>query len=247
MSRSLYYYVSTRDDSEVMQKLAELAEKKPMEGQDKFYYRIRNEGIKWNHKRIERVYKLMGLNKRKRTRKRVAARVKQPLVVPAAPNDTWSMDFMHDTLMNGRKFRVLNIIDDYNREALKIEPYFSISSQRVIAILERVIIEKGKPKTIRVDNGPEFISLAMHEWCIEKSIRLQFIQPGKPMQNGYVERFNRSFRQDVLDTNLFANLMEVKLASDEFEEDYNHHRPHESLGNMSPVHYKRMQMSDEVF
>ena len=231
----------------MMQKLAELAEKKPMEGQDKFYYRIRNEGIKWNHKRIERVYKLMGLNKRKRTRKRVAARVKQPLVVPAAPNDTWSMDFMHDTLMNGRKFRVLNIIDDYNREALKIEPYFSISSQRVIAILERVIIEKGKPKTIRVDNGPEFISLAMHEWCIEKSIRLQFIQPGKPMQNGYVERFNRSFRQDVLDTNLFANLMEVKLASDEFEEDYNHHRPHESLGNMSPVHYKRMQMSDEVF
>lgn len=230
-----------------MQKLAELAEKKPMEGQDKCYNRIRNEGIKWNHKRIERVYKTMGLNKRKRTRKRVPARVKQPLVVPAAPNETWSMDFMHDTLMNGRKFRVLNIIDDFNREALKIEPYFSISSQRVIAILERVLSEKGKPKAIRVDNGPEFISSAMHEWCIDKSIRLQFIQPGKPMQNGYVERFNRSFRQDVLDTNLFANLMQVKLASDEFEEDYNFHRPHESLGNLSPVNYRMKHMEHEVF
>ena len=231
----------------MMQKLAELAEKKPMEGQDKFYNRIRNEGIKWNHKRIERVYKTMGLNKRKRTRKRVPARVKQPLVVPAAPNETWSMDFMHDTLMNGRKFRVLNIIDDFNREALKIEPYFSISSQRVIAILERVLLEKGKPKAIRVDNGPEFISSAMHEWCIDKSIRLQFIQPGKPMQNGYVDRFNRSFRQDVLDTNLFANLMQVKLASDEFEEDYNFHRPHESLGNLSPVNYRMKHMQHEVF
>jgi len=230
-----------------MQKLAELAEKKPMEGQDKFYYRIRNEGIKWNHKRIGRVYKMMGLNKRKKTRKRVPARVMQPLVVPVAPNETWSMDFMHDTLMNGRKFRVLNIIDDYNREALKIEPYFSISAQRVITILERVILEKGKPKVIRVDNGPEFISNALREWCIQNGIRLLFIQPGKPMQNGYVERFNRSFRQDVLDTNLFANLIEVKLASDEFEEDYNFYRPHESLGNMSPIRYKQMQTSDEVF
>lgn len=247
MSRSVYYYVSTKDDSEVVQKLAELAEKKPMEGQDKFYHRIRNQGIKWNHKRVERVYKMMGLNKRKRTRKRVPARVKQPLVTPSLPNDTWSMDFMHDTLMNGRKFRVLNIIDDFNREALKIEPYFSISAQRVIEILERVIREKGKPKVIRVDNGPEFISLALHEWCIQLRITLLFIQPGKPMQNGYVERFNRSFRQDVLDTNLFATLMEVKIAIDEFEEDYNHQRPHESLGNMSPIQYKSNTIGCEVF
>lgn len=247
LSRSLYYYVSKRDDSEVIEKLSQLAEKKPMEGQDKFYYRIRNEGIKWNHKRIERVYKLMGLNKRKRTKKRIPTRVKEPLVVPMEPNQTWSMDFMHDTLMNGRKFRVLNIIDDYNRESLKIEPYFSISAQRVVGIVERVIMERGRPKSIRVDNGPEFISTAMQEWCIAQSIKLQFIQPGKPMQNGYIERFNRSFRQDVLDTNLFANLMEVKLASDEFEEDYNYHRPHESLGNLSPVNYRMKHKQHEVF
>ncbi len=228
------------------EKLNELAEKKPMEGQDKFYSRIRNEGIKWNHKRISRVYKLMGLNKRKKARKRVPARVKQPLMVPSAPNETWSMDFMQDRLMNGRKFRVFNVIDDFNREALKIEPYFSITAARVIIILERVILEKGKPKAIRADNGPEFISSALREWCFGKSIDLQLIQPGKPMQNGYVERFNRSFRQDVLNANLFANLMEVKLASDEFEEDYNLHRPHESLGNLSPIKY-RLKQAHEVF
>jgi putative transposase len=231
----------------VIQKLQELAEKKPMEGQDKFYHRIRNQGIIWNHKRIERVYKMLGLNKRRRTRKRLPARVKQPLQVPLLPNEMWSMDFMHDTLMNGRKFRVLNVIDDYNREALKIEPYFSISATRVISILERIILEKGKPKAIRVDNGPEFISTTMHEWCMERSILLQFIQPGKPMQNGYVERFNRSFRQDVLDTTLFADLMQVKIASDEFEEDYNHHRPHESLGNISPIDFKKKHAVHEVF
>lgn len=218
-----------------------------MEGQDKFYYRIRNEGINWNHKRIGRVYKLLGMNKRKRKRKRIPARVKQPLFIPTKPNETWSMDFMHDTLMNGRKFRVLNVIDDYNREILKIEPYFSISSERVIKILERIILEKGKPSAIRVDNGPEFISGAMHEWTMENGIKLQFIQPGKPMQNGYIERFNRSYRQDVLDANLFANLMEVKISSDEFEEDFNYHRPHESLGNLSPINYKLKQTACEVF
>lgn len=214
-----------------------------MEGQDKFYHRIRNEGIKWNHKRIERVYKLLGMNKRKRIRKRIPARVKQPLFIPTKPNETWSMDFMHDTLMNGRKFRVLNVIDDYNREILKIEAYFSINADRVIKILERVILEKGKPKAIRVDNGPEFISSTLNDWCMEKSIKLQFIQPGKPMQNGYIERFNKSFRQDVLDANLFENLTEVKIASDEFEEDYNHHRPHESLGNLSPVNYRLKEIA----
>jgi putative transposase len=234
----VYYYESCKDDSPVIEKLQQLAVNKPMEGQDKFYARIRREGIIWNHKRIERVYKFMGLNKKKRTRKRIPARVKQPLIVPCAPNQTWSMDFMADRLMNGRRFRVLNIIDDYNREALRIEPYFSITSARVVKIIERLIIENKKPKAIRVDNGPEFIADLLRQWCGDNGIDLQFIQPGRPMQNGYVERFNRSYRQDVLDANLFANLTEVKVLSDEFEEDYNFHRPHESLDNLPPVDYR---------
>ena len=209
-----------------------------MEGQDMFYKRIRREGIAWNHKRVSRVYRIMGLNKKKRTRKRIPARIKQPLIVPSAPNQTWSMDFMSDSLMNGRRFRVLNIIDDYNREILKIEPYFSITAARVISIINRLIRENRKPLAIRVDNGPEFIAELLKTWCINKEIDLQFIQPGRPMQNGYIERFNRSYRQDVLDANLFENLTQVKLLSDEFEEDYNFERPHDSLGDLPPVEYR---------
>lgn len=209
-----------------------------MEGQDKFYKRIRREGIVWNHKRVSRVYRLLGLNKKKQTRKRIPARLKQPLVVPSVPDHTWSMDFMADRLTNGRRFRVLNIIDDYNREILRIEPYFSITSERVIRILERVVLENRKPLAIRVDNGPEFIADVLTEWCKDNGIDLQFIQPGKPMQNGFVERFNRSYRQDVLDANLFSSLFEVRMLSDEFEQDYNFHRPHDSLGDLSPVEYR---------
>lgn len=234
----MYYYVSIKDDTEVIKKLQELAEKKPKEGQDKFYGRIRNEGLIWNHKRIERVYKILGLNKRKRGRKRLPARVKNPLIIPMQANDTWSMDFMHDTLMNGRKFRILNIIDDFNREALRIEPFFSIGSNLVIKILERLVFERGSPRAIRVDNGPEFISSALSEWCMYKGIKLVYIQPGKPMQNGYIERFNRSYREDVLDANLFESIAQARILSDEFQDDYNLHRPHESLGNLSPINYK---------
>jgi putative transposase len=154
------------------------------------------------------------------------------------PNDTWSMDFMHDALVSGRKFRVLNIIDDLNREALRIEPFFSIGSNLVIKILERLVMERGRPKSHRVDNGPEFISSALSEWCLDKGIKLVYIQPGKPMQNGYIERFNRSYRQDVLDANLFQSIAQARILSDEFQEDYNLHRPHEPLGNLSPVNYR---------
>lgn len=218
-------------------KLTELA-KKQSEGQDKFYNRIRNEGLIWNHKRVARVYKMMGLNKRKKTRKRLPARVQKPLVIPEQPNDTWSMDFMHDSLMNGRKFRVLNIIDDFNREALRIDPYFSISSKLVIKILDRLVFERGAPRAIRTDNGPEFISYALSEWALEKGIKLIFIQPGRPMQNGYIERFNRSYREEVLDANMFESIHQARDLSDEFQDDYNLHRPHESLGNLSPVNFR---------
>lgn len=178
------------------------------------------------------------MNKKKRKRKRIPSRIKEPLVLPEKPNDTWSMDFMHDTLMNGRKFRVLNIIDDYNREALRIEAFYSIGSNLVVRILDRLALERGVPKAIRVDNGPEFISSALTEWCMDKGIRLIYIQPGKPTQNSFVERFNRSFRGDVLDANLFETLSQARVAIDEFMDDYNHERPHESLGDLSPVNYR---------
>lgn len=237
LSRSQYYYESIKDDSAVKEKLQQLAENRPSEGQDKFYWRIRNEGLPWNHKRIERVYRLLGLNKRRRTRKRIPARVKETLQVPTKPNETWSMDFMHDSLSNGRKFRIINIIDDFNREALKMEPHFSIGARKVINELSRVIKERGKPSVIRVDNGPEFIAEAMQQWCRDNEIMLRFIQPGKPTQNAFIERFNRSFRSEILDAYYFDNLDQVRILSDLFMEDYNNDRPHESLGNISPKQY----------
>jgi putative transposase len=178
------------------------------------------------------------MNKRKKVRKRITDRIKVPLVVPQTPNDTWSMDFMHDVLMNGRKFRTLNIIDDFNREALTIEAYFSIGSNKVITVLEKLLREKGTPRMIRVDNGPEFISTILGDWCSDKGIKLHFIQPGKPNQNSYIERFNRSYRDGVLDIHLFEDLHQVRHYTDIFLEDYNVYRPHESLNDISPINYK---------
>lgn len=238
MPKSLYYYKHIKDDSIVITKLQKLAENKPNEGQDKFYSRIRNEGIVWNYKRVRRVYLKLGMNKRRRVKKRINDRVKVPLVVPQCANDTWSMDFMHDVLMNGRKFRTLNIIDDFNREALAVDAYFSIGSKRVVNVLERVVKERGKPRMIRVDNGPEFIGSVLSDWCYENEIDLHHIQPGKPNQNSYIERFNRTFRQDVLDIHLFESIEQVRYYADEFINDYNLFRPHESLNEISPVNYK---------
>lgn len=247
LSRSMYYYTSIKNDTEVLTKVMELAEKRPHEGQHKIYHRLRNEGYKWNRKKISRIYRKLGMNKKKRIRKRLQTREKSPLFVPHKINDTLSMDFMHDTLMNGRKFRVLNLIDDYNREALAIEPYLSISSLRVITILNRLILERGTPRGIRVDNGPEFLAQAMQDWCATKGITLQYIQPGKPNQNAYIERFNRSFREAVLDANLFEDLIQVRIAIDEFKDDYNYYRPHDSIGNISPVNYKIKHAGCEFF
>jgi len=215
-----------------------LAEKKPMEGQDKFYQRIRNEGICWNYKKVRRVYCLLGLNKKKRTRKRIPMRVKEPLIQPLRSNQAWSMDFMHDVLDNKRKFRTLNIIDDYNREALAIDVQYSITSKQVINVLEELLHEREKPEWIRVDNGPEFISTVLTDWCYAKGIRLVFIQPGKPSQNGFIERFNRTFRQDILDAYIFQDLSQVRILAEEWMDEYNHQRPHEALRGMTPVEFR---------
>jgi putative transposase len=238
LPKSMFYYTSVKDDGIVIDKLKELAEKKPREGQDKYYLRIREAGLKWNYKRVRRIYLMLGLNHRRKLKKRIPSRIKQALSQPMNKNQIWSMDFMSDALQSQRKFRVLNIIDDYNREALWIEVAYSMPSAFVIAVLERTICENGKPSKIRVDNGPEFCSKEFTEWCESKEITVQYIQPGKPMQNGYIERFNRTYRQDILDSYLFTDLDHVTELTQEWLEDYNNHRPHESLGGVSPIKYK---------
>ena len=231
------YQKLPRDDSSLIEALHQLVEKHPTIGFWKCYYRLRRKGYGCNHKRLYRVYTLLRLNVRRRARRRVPQRIKQPLLIPGSINEAWSMDFMCDSLVDGRRFRLLNIIDDYNRESLAIEIDTSLPALRVIRALNQLIETRSKPKTIRVDNGPEFISDRLQQWCNDLGITLQFIQPGKPMQNGFVERNNGSLRKELLDAYLFYSLQEVREMAWEWQRDYNCERPHESLGFVPPAEY----------
>ena len=191
----------------------------------------------WNHKRIYRVYIQMRLNIRRRAKRRLPARIREALFIPEGPNEVWSIDFMSDALVDGRKFRVLNVIDDFNRESLAIEVDTSLPSRRVIRVLERIIARRGKPTCLRTDNGPEFISHLLQEWCEAGGIRLVYIQPGKPTQNAYIERKNGTMRRGLLNAYLFYSLAEVRMMAEEWQLDYNTERPHKSLGYLSPVKY----------
>jgi len=237
LPRSQFYYSSVKDDQEVIDALQDLAFKHPTYGFRKLFAYIRRLGKSWNHKKVYRVYKLLKLNKKRKGRRRLPARVKQSLTQQTAVNSSWSMDFMSDSMVSGRKFRTLNVMDDCSREALAIEVDTSLSAKRVIRTLERIIEQRGKPTAIRTDNGPEFTSKDMELWAIEKGIKIQFIQPGKPMQNGYIERFNRLYREAVLDAYLFFDLHQVKQLTTEWIEEYNERRPHEALNNLTPMEW----------
>lgn len=236
MPRStVQYHPRAKNDTEVIAQLEKLIEKHPAIGFWQSYFRLRRKGFGWNHKKVYRIYTSLKLNIRRRFKKRLPARVKQALFQPETINEVWSIDFMSDSLWDGRKFRVLNIIDDYNREMLAMEADLSLPALRVIRVLEFLLEFRGLPKMIRVDNGPEFISHVLDEWCRKHGVILVYIQPGKPMQNGYVERCNGSVRKELLNANVFYTLAEVREKIEEWMEDYNHHRPHEALGYRAPV------------
>ena len=237
-SRAAYYRpVSSRleRDAEVIDALRRLVDRYPRIGFWKSVDRLRGRGYPWNPKRIHRVYRALGLNQARRTKRRLPRRLRQPLEAPSRLNGIWAMDFMADALYGGRKLRVLNVIDESNREALAIELATSIPTARVIRVLDELVQLHGAPEAIRVDNGPEFTSGTFSDWCRERGIEIRYIQPGKPDQNAFIERFNRSYREDVLDAYVFGSIEEVRLASDEWMEDYNWERPHDSLGRVPPL------------
>lgn len=239
LSTSVYRYRPKKSEANQLlhERLVALAEQYPTWGVWKLYYRLRLEGLRFNFKRIHRLYKEARLNLRRRTRKRVPKRVKQPLVQPLIPNLCWSMDFMRDSLFQSKPFRAFNVIDDFNREALNVTMAKSITSLRVIRELEQLIEWRGKPEKLRVDNGPEFIAGALSDWCndAQRKIELVFIEKGKPSQNGYIERFNKTFREDVLDAHLFWDLDQAQQYADRWIWMYNNERPHESLANLTPA------------
>lgn len=237
ISRSSYYYASRKDDSAVVRELEGLAATHPTKGFAEYYHRIRKKGIVWNHKKVKRVYNNMQLHIRRKHKRRLPERVKQRLAQPAAMNQSWSLDFMQDSLMSGRSFRTLNILDDCNREILAIEIDPSISGERVKRILEQTIQYRGKPQQIRTDNGPEFISGTVKEFLAAHNIHHHFIQPGKPTQNAYIERLNKTYRRDVLDAYLFENITQVKILTEQWMEDYNKNHPHKSLQYKTPHEY----------
>lgn len=238
------YLAKPKDDQGLQEALTVLTTKHASIGYWQCCYRLWNKGYQWNHKKIYRVYTDMKLNIRRRAKKRLPERVKQQLTVPDAPNQVWSIDFMSDTLVDGRRFRLFNVIDDFNRESLAIEIDTSLPSLRITRVLNRIIEQRGKPANLRSDNGPEFISHVLQEWCEKHKITMQYIQPGKPTQNAYIERKNGSIRRELLNAYLFNSLAEVRCLSEEWRIDYNTERPHKSLGYLSPLrfaeqHYNR--------
>ena len=244
LPRSQFYYTSKKDDKEIIAKLQELAFKHPSYGFRKLAAYLRRAGNPYNHKKVYRVYKLLKLNKRRKGKRRLPVRVKQPLRQQNTINTTWSMDFMSDSMVGNRKFRTFNVIDDCSREVLAIEVDTSLSSKRIIRSLDKVIDFRGKPMTIRTDNGPEFTSIDFEHWCKGRNITHQYIQPGKPMQNGYIERFNRLYREAVLDAYLFFDLDQVRQLTAEWMEEYNLRRPHESLNNLTPDEWNRLAQKE---
>ena len=242
LSRSVYRYKARRsDDEELREQLLSLASRKPRWGFQKMFAYLKNQGRSWNHKRVRRVYRALGLNLRIKPKKRLPVRDPKPLVAPAEADISWSLDFMHDSLANGRTIRTLNIIDEFNREGLWIEIDTSIPAARVVRVLDMLALWRRYPKQLRLDNGPELISQTLADWAAEHNVALAFIQPGKPAQNAFIERFNRTYREAVLDAFLFHTVAEVQAITEDWLEEYNAIRPHEALGDVPPYQYAPKQ------
>jgi len=235
LSRSVKAYIPRKKpDLAIAQLLCKLAEQHKRYGFRKLFKLLKRHGVVVNHKRAYRIYCDQKLNLRRKPKKRLPVRVPLKLVQPAAENICWSLDYMSDALSTGQKFRTMNVIDDFNREALGIIASSSLPAYRVTKYLDLIAADREYPEMLRLDNGPENISRAMQKWAEKHGVKLQYIEPGKPAQNGYVERFNRTYREEVLDMYLFKNIEEVQSITDRWILEYNTQRPHHSLGYLTP-------------
>lgn len=234
---SCRYQARQRDDQKLRQRLRELAGERRRFGYRRLTVMLRREGWRVNPKRVYRLYCAEGLSVRRRQRQRLKAQARRPLALPRQANQVWTMDFTHDNLASGRKFRTLNLMDGYTRESLRIEVDTSLPGLRVVRVLEDVARQRGYPQAIRVDNGPEFISRVVDQWAFEHRVELHFIAPGKPTQNAHIESFNGKFRDECLNENWFLTLQEARGKIEAWRRDYNQARPHSALGYQTPEEF----------
>jgi putative transposase len=241
LSRTVYGYRSRRTDDLVLrQRLRELASQRKRFGSPRLHILLKREGLVINHKRTERLYREEGLALRKKRRRKGAAGVRVVMAAPVRPNQHWSMDFVTDSLVTGRRFRALAIVDDYSRECPAIEVDTSLGGRRVVGVLERLGELRGLPEVITVDNGPEFAGRALDEWAYRKGIKLSFIRPGKPIENAFVESFNGRLRDECLNTNWFLSLKHARDIIEDWRKDYNTVRPHSALGGLAPEEFMQL-------
>ena len=248
-SRTSHRYLSRSPEQAVLRKrIRELAEVRVSYGYKRIHILLQREGWKVNHKRVYRLYKLEGLTMRTKKPKRRHVSSRNRVEVPAAtaPNQVWSMDFMHDELFNGDRIRLLTLVDNFTRVSPRIEVDRSLTGKRVVEVLSRVAYEYGLPKTIRVDHGTEFTSKAFDQWAYSNGVEIDFTRPGKPTDNAFIESFNGRVRQECLNENWFLSLEDAQEKVEEWRQEYNNERPHSALGQMAPARFALAQKAGAV-
>jgi putative transposase len=248
LCRATFYYRSHRkDETPIRMRMRELAHERPRWGYLRLHVLLRREGWKVNKKRTYRIYREEGLSVRTKQRKKRASHLR--VVPPAAtgPNERWAMDFIHDQLMSGARFRALTVVDTYTRECPLLAADTSFSGKKVAAALDELAVERGYPKVITVDNGSEFYSREMDAWAYRRGVRLDFIRPGKPVENGHIESFNGRLRDELLNAELFSDLVDARTKLEAWRRGYNGNRPHSALSGMTPREFaESMRQTEEA-
>ncbi len=217
----------------------DVAADRPRFGYLRIHVMLRRDGLVVNRKRVHWLYKLEGLQVRTKRRQKTASHARISTPVPRVINEAWSMDFVADQLESGRRLRILTIADQYSRECVAVEADFSLTGEKVVACLEGLKKSRGLPKSITVDNGSEFISKALDAWAYRNEVKLQFIRPGKPVENAFIESFNGRLRDEFLNVDVFGTLEEVRVKLEAWKYDYNTARPHGSIDGQTPLEFAR--------
>lgn len=247
VDRSTVRYRSVRiDDAELRDAIKRVSRDRRRFGYRRIHVMVEREGYRVNHKKLRRIYREEKLQVRRRGGRKRALGTRRPMVLPDGPNQRWSLDFVSDAFTDGRRFRILTVVDDFTRENLALIADTSLSGLRVTRELDRVIAERGQPGTIVSDNGTEFTSMAILKWVQSTGIDWHYIAPGKPTQNAFIESFNGKLRDECLNETLFSSLAEARETLEAWQEDYNRYRPHSALGNMTPREFAEKMNMDKL-